>query len=499
MIDGDKKLGWGDLLDLKRADIVILHKTWFAFFLTFFVWFNMAPLMSTIAEATGITFQQLKLLAICNVALTIPGRVIVGMLSDKFGPRRTFTGILFVMSVPCFVFAFGASYSQMLVSRLVLSMVGTGFVVGIHMTSLWFKPRDIGFAQGVEAGLGNWGSSIAAIVMPVLAINIFHGAWGWRYAIAASGVAMIVYGFYYFFTTTDGPPGTVYNSGRKGAAIEVSTWGSLVLAIIWTIPIIGILALLVWTIHGMGFMETKALYISFAVIAIVVLYQIIQILRVNIPILKKGVPEDDQYRFTDVACLCTCYMASFGSELGVISMLPMFYQKTFHLTPQVAGLIGSAFAFMNFFARSLGGWISDRSTSRRGVMLVYLAGISVTFGLMGMIGPSWPLPAAVAVTLVCALFVTGGAGTTYALVPLIKRRITGQITGYVGAYGSVGATIYLTVYTFFSDAQFFFFIGGSSAAIFLFCLLFLKEPEGAFSKEYRLSSVDRKLMGLEPE
>ena len=180
-----KPLGWGDLLRLKRPDIAALHKTWFAFFLTFFVWFNMAPLVSTIAEQTGLSIQQLKLLAICNVALTMPGRVIVGMLSDRFGPRKTFTGVMLVMAIPCFVFAFSSSYTQMLVSRLLLSMVGTGFVVGIHMTSLWFKPKDIGFAQGVEAGLGNWGSSIAAITLPVVALSIFGGIYGWRYAIGS--------------------------------------------------------------------------------------------------------------------------------------------------------------------------------------------------------------------------------------------------------------------------------------------------------------------------
>ncbi|WKZ33293.1 MAG: MFS transporter [Thermodesulfobacteriota bacterium] len=490
----EKMLGWGDLLDLKRMDIRVLHKTWFAFFLTFFVWFNMAPLATVIAEETGLTMQQMKLLAICNVALTMPGRVIIGMLSDRFGPRKTFTGIMLVLAIPCFAFAFGSSYTQMLVSRLLLSVVGTGFVVGIHMTSLWFKPRDIGFAQGVEAGLGNWGSSIAAIILPVLAINIFHGAWGWRYSIAASGVVMMAFGLYYYFSTTDGPPGTTRHRTRKAAAIEVSTWGSMINAIIWTVPIIGILALLAWRIYDMGFMGMNALIISLAVIGAVVLYQTIQILRVNLPILKKGVPADDRYRFTDVACLCTCYMASFGAELGVISMLPAFFQNTFGLTPQYAGLIGSLFAFMNFFSRSLGGYISDRSSSRRGVMLVYLAGITITFGLMGLISPEWPLWTAVLVTVLCAIFVTGGCGTTYALVPLVKRRITGQVTGYVGAYGSVGATLYLTAYTFMSDSAFFFFIGGTALSTFIFCLFFLKEPKGAFAHEYQLSSVDRELM-----
>lgn len=494
-----KRMGWGDLLDLKRLDIRALHKTWFAFFLTFFVWFNMAPLVTTIVQETGFTMQQLKLLAICNVALTVPGRVVIGMLSDKFGPRRTFSVVMVSMALPCFAFAFGTSYTQMLVSRLLLSMVGTGFVVGIHMTTLWFKPRDIGFAQGVEAGLGNWGSSIAAMTIPIVALNIFGGANGWRYSIAASGLVMLVYGVYYWFAITDGPPHTVYSHPKKSAAIEVSSWASMISAICWTIPVVGVLAVLVWRIQGMGFMSMQTAYIAYAVITAAVLYQLAQILHVNIPILKRGVPTDDRYRFTDVACLCACYVATFGAELGVISMLPAFFQKTFQLTPQMAGLIGSAFAFLNFFSRALGGFISDRSPTRRSAMLVYLAGITVSFGLMGLISPTWPLILAVAVTLVCAMFVTGGCGTTYALVPLVKRRLTGQISGYVGAYGNVGATLYLTAYTFMSDSNFFFFIGATCLATFIFCLLFLKEPSGAFSKEYELSSVDRTLIREEEE
>lgn len=489
-MENGERLGWGTLFKFKRLDVMALHRTWFAFFLTFFVWFNMAPLVSTIMEQSGFTMEQMKLLAICNVALTMPGRVIIGMLSDRLGPRKTFTIVMAVMAIPCFAFAFGSSYTQLLVSRLVLSMVGTGFVVGIHMTSLWFKPRDIGFAQGVEAGLGNWGSSIAAVIMPIAALNFFGS---WRMAIAASGVVMLVYGLYYWFSITDGPPGTRYTRPRKGAAIEVSTWADMLNAIIWTIPIIGVLAVLVWRIKGMGFMGGNAAYIAYASIAAVVLYQVARIITFNLPILKKGVPEDDRYRFTNVACLCCCYAASFGAELGVISMLPMFFQKSYGLSPQLAGLIGALFAFMNFFARSLGGYISDRSPSRRGAMLIYLGGITISFGAMSLM-TSWPLWLAVVITIVCALFVTGGCGTTYALVPLIKRRITGQITGYVGAFGNVGAVMYLTVYTFVTDSQFFLFIGATSLATCLFCFFFLKEPAGAFSQEYQLSSVDREMM-----
>ena len=84
-------------------------------------------------------------------------------------------------------FAFGTSAMQLFVSRLILSSVGAGFVVGIHMTALWFKPRDIGFAEGFYAGWGNFGSAAAAMTIPTVALVVFGGDDGWRYAIATSG------------------------------------------------------------------------------------------------------------------------------------------------------------------------------------------------------------------------------------------------------------------------------------------------------------------------
>ena len=38
--------------------IRILHLTWFAFFLTFIVWFNHAPLLVSIRETFGLTDLQ---------------------------------------------------------------------------------------------------------------------------------------------------------------------------------------------------------------------------------------------------------------------------------------------------------------------------------------------------------------------------------------------------------------------------------------------------------
>src|SRR5690606_10607962 len=157
-------------------EIKALHLTWIAFFICFYVWFNMAPLASSMLRSVDwLTKDDIRLFAIANVALTIPARIIVGMALDRYGPRRVFSVFIVLLSLPTLVVAFGDSKEQLFISRLVLSSVGASFVVGIHMTALWFKPRDIGFAEGFYAGWGNFGSAVAAMTLPTIALTLYGG------------------------------------------------------------------------------------------------------------------------------------------------------------------------------------------------------------------------------------------------------------------------------------------------------------------------------------
>jgi len=478
----------------KNPEIKALHLTWIAFFITFYVWFNMAPLASSMLKSVDwLTPEDLKLFAICNVALTIPARILVGMALDRFGPRRVFSVLLVTMALPALAFAFGETRTQLLVSRLVLSSIGASFVVGIHMTAMWFKPKDIGFAEGFYAGWGNFGSAAAAMTLPTIAIHMYGGDDGWRWAIAQSAFVMAAYGVYYWFAITDGPVGTVHRKPRKASALEVSSWGDMVKLILWTIPLFGILSVLVWRIQVLGYLDSNGAAIAYAVIVAVIIYQIVQILRVNVPILKKGVPEDDKYPFNSVAALNSTYFANFGAELAVVSMLPMFFESTWNLSATAAGLIAASFAFVNLVARPMGGLVSDRMGNRRFVMLSYMLGIAIGFALMGLLNSSWPLIIAVAITVFTSFFVQGAEGATFGIIPSIKRRLTGQISGMAGAYGNVGAVFYLTIYTFVDANQFFFIIAAGGFISWLICLVWLKEPESAFSDEYFVSSVDRQI------
>lgn len=484
----------GDLFRFKNPEIKALHLTWIAFFMSFYVWFNMAPLASSmLASVDWLTRDDIRLFAIANVALTIPARIIVGMALDKFGPRRVFSVLMVLMAIPTLVFAFGDSREVLFMSRLVLSSIGASFVVTIHMIALWFPPRSIGFAEGFGAGWGNFGSAAAAMTLPFIALQIYGGPDGWRWAIATSGLVLAAYGVFYWFAITDGATKDTHKKPRKVAALEVSSWRDLVLLCIFTVPLVGILSILVYRVQLMGYIDGMTAAICYGAIAVVVAYQVWQAIKVNVPILKKGVPEDDKYPFSSVVALNFTYFANFGAELAVVSMLPLFFQETWGLTAVAAGLIAASFAFVNLFARPMGGLVSDRFGNRRFVMLAYMFGIGVGFVMMGLLNSSWPLIIAIAITIMCSFFVQGAEGATFGIIPSIKRRVTGQISGMAGAYGNVGAVFYLFVFMFVDASTFFFIIAAGAFISWVICWVWLKEPEGGFGDEYVISSVDREI------
>ncbi|MFM1918430.1 MAG: hypothetical protein RLZZ303_64 [Candidatus Hydrogenedentota bacterium] len=481
-----------EILDFSQRRIRVLHYTWIAFFITFYVWFNMAPLATTMLKSVNwLTPEHLKILAICNVALTIPARIFIGALIDRFGPRLTFSALLIVMSFPAFMFAFGNSFMQLLIARLVLSSIGAGFVIGIRMTAEWFPPKMVGRAEGFYAGWGNFGSAWAAMTLPWIALYIF-GAYeeGWRYALAVNGLVSLVYGFLYYFLVTDTPEGKKYEGTKKTQPMLLSSWGDLVQYLVWSAPLMAALGLLAWRVSTISFSNGEApvitqqtLYLIWGVLALIYVAHVAKTLQVNVPRLKRGVPEADRFSFNSVAALNTTYFANFGAELAVVSMLPAFFETTFTISPTSAGLVASSFALINLVARPLGGLVSDMMGNRKRIMLVYMLGIALGFLGMAFINSSWPIAVAVLLTMACSCFVQGAEGATFAIIPFIKRRLTGQIAGMAGAYGNVGAVVYLVIYSLVDAQTFFFILAAGAATSFVYCLIFLKEPTESFAEE----------------
>ena len=467
----------------------VLHLSWMAFFITFAVWFNFAPLVSAVAETLGLTKSEIKTLMLLNVALTIPARIIIGMLTDRYGPRLVYALLLAICSVPCFMFAFADSFEQAAISRFLLGFIGAGFVIGIRMVSEWFPANELGTAEGIYGGWGNFGSAAAAISLPTIALW-FGGEDGWRYSVAITGLLSLVFSFIWYANVTDTPKGSTYFKPKQTGAMEVTSEGDFWLLLLMKLPMYGALGLLTWKLSPSGvslLSEQSALMAYFSLVVLFIL-EVKQTYKVNAHVLKEPVAEIHQYKFKQVAVLNILYFATFGSELAVVSMLPLFFSETFEINMVYASMLASTYAFMNLMSRPGGGWLSDKF-GRKKTLLILTAGLAVGYFAMSTIDSSWPIVLAVISAMACSFFVQAGEGAVFAAVPLIKRRLTGQIAGMTGAYGNVGAVVYLTVLTMV-DYSTFFFVIACTAVVGFITLLFMEEPRGAMTEVREDGSVE---------
>lgn len=505
------------LIDFKNPSIRTLHFTWIAFFLTFVVWFNMAGVLSKMIEQFDwLSKSNVKALLVTNVALTIPARIIVGSLIDKYGPRRIFAGLMVIMLIPGLTFAFGSDLTQLVLSRLALGAIGAGFVIGIKMTANWFTPKYIGRAEGFYAGWGNFGSAAAAALVPFVAVNLLGGDWRWSLAITS--IITAIYGVIYFYLVSDYPEGNEPNIKKnKGGAMPVSSYLDLGQYLLWEIPLYGALGLVAFVlhkqmIHGEHMLSWLAVTWIWAALAFVYMLDVIRILRINLPRLAAGVPDKEKFPFGSVGALNSTYFANFGAELAIVSMLPMFFYEVFSgllysdgsqvMTLTIAGAVAGSFAFMNLVARPLGGLISDKMGSRKKTMLLYMSGITIGFFLMALISKygevgvdgemillpqyntmTW-LVISVIITMFASFFVQGAEGATFAMIPSIKKDMTGRIAGMAGAFGNVGAVTYLFIYTFMDDKTFLYMLSGGALISLIYCSIMLKEPKDAFADKF---------------
>ncbi len=459
----------------------ILHLSWMAFFISFFVWFNHAPLLISIRDSLGLTDQQVKIILILNVALTIPARIVVGMLVDKYGPKIMYSLLLGISSFICFFFAMADSFEQLAVARFMLGFVGAGFVIGIRLISEWYPAKQVGLAEGIYGGWGNFGSAAAAMSLPTIAL-MFGGDDGWRYAVALTGAVALVYAFIFYNSVSDTPKGSTYFKPKKSGGMEVTSVGDFYLYLVMNIPLYAALALLTWKLSpsGVSLLSlgiSQAIYIGLAALYV---YQTYHIYRVNKDIFTTAVPEIHRYKFKQVAVLDLAYLATFGSELAVVSMLPLFFSDTFEVTAVQAGLLASGFAFMNLVSRPIGGLFSDR-WGRKRTLTICVTGLAIGYFIMSLITPEWAIVFAVMATMACSFFVQAGEGAVFAVVPLVQRRLTGQIAGMAGAYGNVGAVAFLTILSLVSAQTFFLVIAGT-AIVTLIAIQFMDEPKGQMAE-----------------
>ena len=375
-----------DLLSLRTPQMRAFHLTWMAFFVCFFAWFACAPLMPVLKGEFGLTAGQIANINIAAVAVTILVRLVIGPMCDRFGPRKTYTGLLAMGAIPVIGVAFAQSYETFLFFRLLIGAVGASFVITQYHTSVMFAPNVVGTANAASAGWGNAGGGAAQGAMPLLlAAVLFLGvdhAMGWRVALIVPGVLMLIMAVVYWRFTQDCPEGNFSDLRARGVAVSGGKGGG-------------------------GWASFRA--------------------------------ASANYR---VWMLFITYGACFGVEIFIHNVAATYYVDHFGLSLSAAGMAAASFGLLALFARALGGYVSDRVARRRGldaraiVLFVFILGEGL--GLLAFAHASG-VATAIAAMLAFGLFTHMACGATYALVPFIDRKALGGVAGIIGAGGNVGA------------------------------------------------------------
>lgn len=373
-----------DLFNLQTPQMRAFHMTWFAFFLCFFGWFGIAPLMAIVREDLMLTKAQIGNTIIASVAITVLVRLLIGPLCDKFGARLTYTWLLILGSLPVMSIGLAQSYESFLLFRLAIGAIGASFVITQYHTSMMFAPNCVGTANATTAGWGNLGGGVTQMVMPLIfAAFLMLGVdqfMSWRVAMIIPGVVLLLTGIAYYFFTQDAP---------EGNYSELRAQGKMAL-------------------------RSDKEFGSFSAAA-------------------------KDYR---VWALFVIYAACFGIELTLNNVAALYFHDRFHLDVKTAGLIAGLFGLMNIFARTLGGVFSDKVAKTSGLKgrvwflgtVLLLEGMAlVVFSRMPMLGT------AVIAMMIFSLFVQMSEGATYGIVPFINKKAVGPVAGIVGAGGNAGA------------------------------------------------------------
>ena len=373
------------LFRLRTPPMRAFHLSWLAFFVCFFAWFAVAPLMPLIKGEFHLDKDQLANINIAAVAVTVFGRLIIGPLCDRFGPRRAYTWLLLLGAIPVFGIAFAHSYASFLFFRLAMGIAGAGFVITQYHTSVMFAPNVVGTANAAAAGWGNAGGGVAQSVMPLimaamLALGVQH-QWGWRASMFVPGVLMLIVAGLYWRYAQDCPQGDYRELRARGVMPDSGKGGG------WAVFRAAMLNYRVWM-------------------------------------------------------LFVTYSGCFGIELFVHGVAASYYVDRFGMDLRHAGLAAGSFGLLALFARALGGIVSDRLACRHGLAVrSWLLGALVLGEGLGLLWFSSVQSAELAVLAMIAfgLFTHMACGATYALVPFIDRKALGGVAGIIGAGGNVGA------------------------------------------------------------
>ncbi len=368
------------------------------FNLGFVIWFSFAPYTGGIADEFGLSVAQLGIVASAAIVAVPLGRIIIGPLTDRYGAPVTAGFTLVTVGLFSIISAFSQTYEVFTASRIIASLAGITFVIGIQHVAEWFEEENLGTAEGIFAGVGNAGAGLGAYftlprifgdgyVDPIFGSAFLATSSNWRAAFFYTGVLAILLGIIYY----------IFGGAAKTEAKREAT--------------------------------------------------------------KAGVSWD-QWKFIvtryGAVVLSVAYIMTFGLELAMNGWLGTYYREAFGQGDIViAATFAATFSIAAGLLRPIGGYVSDVVARNEKNILPWFEGeyrnqwtfATLVFVMLSMFGMTLAgLTGNIYIAVVAGFFVGMGCafseGAIFAQVPAMFPDNAGSVAGIVGGIGTVGGVVY---------------------------------------------------------
>lgn len=363
--------------------------------LSFATWFVMSVLVVRL-PAIGFTFDTMQLFWLAAMPGLAGGtlRIIHTFLIPIFGTRWVIGIATLLKIIPCIglglaVLDPNTPFWMFMLLGLLAGMGGGDFSSYMPSTSLFFPKRLQGAALGIQAGIGNFGVSLAQFVSP------------W------------IIGFVLFGTLGGGSQ--VFTKGEVSQTIWLQN------AVFWYVPLLLILGILCLT-----FLKSVPIKASF---------------REQLDIFK------DKHTW-----FCTItYVMTFGSFAGFSAAFPLMIKTIYGTFPDAPDPLKYAFLgpLIGSGTRVIFGFIADKTG---GAILTHLAGLAMialctAMVSMGLLTPTSieQFPLFVACMLGIFFFAGIGNAATFRQYPIIfshSPRQGAQVLGWTGAVAAYGPFVF---------------------------------------------------------
>lgn len=376
----------------KRIAWRTLWVTTAALFLSFGSWFMMSAIVTKL-PGIGFKFTNEQLFWLAAMPGLAGGtlRIIHTFLLPIYGTRHVLTVATLIKLIPCVgiglaVMNTGTPFWVFMVLAFTAGFGGGDFSSFMPSTNLFFPKRLKGTALGIQAGIGNFGVSVAQFMTP-----------------AMLGVA--TYGAAQVFTKAN---------PKTGEVLSVSEI-YLQSAAFWYLPLLLLMTVLCW--HWLRSIPVKASFRE----------------------------QLDLFREKHTWFCTVTYLMTFGTFSGLSAAFPMMIKSLYGGFPDAPEPLAYAFygPLIGSASRVAFGFVSDKTG---GGVLTTLTGFGLIAGTVLLIALGLAAPASVdqfpmfVAVMIGMFFFTGiGNAATFRQFPIIFGHNPRQAAGVIGWTAAIAA------------------------------------------------------------